>query len=142
MSERLLPPDAYLADTSTTKGRGVFAARDFAEGEIVEIAPALVLAQGRRGLSLELRRRTFAWGRLLGVDDGSEAIVWGYGSLYNHDNPANMSYSPRAADGCMVFRAVRPIHKDTELTINYNTLGGGPVSDDDNWFERHEVEPI
>ena len=38
--------------------------------------------------------------------------------------------------------AVVAIKAGEELTINYNTKGGGPVSDDDNWFERHEVEPI
>ena len=36
-------PDIYIADTLTAKGRGVFAARDYAAREVVEIAPVIVV---------------------------------------------------------------------------------------------------
>ena len=43
---RIHPPDVYVADTLTGKGRGVFAGRDFREAEVVEVAPVIVIENG------------------------------------------------------------------------------------------------
>ena len=136
------PPDVYVGDSGPNLGRGVFAARSFAKDEIVEIAPVLILPDGQQDLPEIIKRRTFSWSKLTGLDDGSTAIVWGYGSMYNHSNPANMQYRADSDHSVMVFSAVRVIQKDEELTINYNAIGGGAYWKDDNWFERHDVTPV
>ena len=32
--------------------------------------------------------------------------------------------------------------KGEELTVNYNSANGSPVSQSDDWFERNKIEPI
>lgn len=139
---RITPPDVYVADTGTAKGRGVFAARNFRSGEVIELAPVLVLPNGRKGLPQNLLQRTFCWAILAGSGGDAEAVVWGYGSLYNHANPANMSYRGDMEERIIRYVAARDITRDEELTINYSGGGGAPVSDDNSWFERHQITPI
>jgi hypothetical protein len=138
---RTRPPDVYVADTRSM-GRGVFAARAFRAGEIVEEAPVLVLHSGQDSLPMLLRQRTFSWGELAGADDGSEALVWGYGSLYNHANPANLEFAAQPESGTMVYRAARDVAADEELTINYESTGGGAVASGDRWARRHGIELV
>jgi hypothetical protein len=137
-SLQIRPPSVRVADTAAS-GLGVFAARDFEPGEIVEVAPVLLLPDGQSGLPERLRRRTYAWGVLSGAGGGVEAVVWGYGSLYNHANPACMSYSADVERTCIVYRAERAIRAGEELTINYECQGGGIASDGDGWQTRHGI---
>ena len=136
------PPDVYVADTAMEKGQGVFAGRDFQPGEIVEIAPALVSPHGFNIFPKNLRDRFFGWPDRFGRGTPCFAFVLGYGSIYNHGNPANMSYSPDLKNETMTFIAARGISKDEELTINYNARDRGPISDDDRWFRTHKVKPV
>jgi hypothetical protein len=62
--------------------------------------------------------------------------------MYNHANPANMSYQADPVALTLVFTAARDINRGEELTINYNARGGGPVWHDDNWFEREGISSI
>lgn len=133
------PPEVYIDDTAT-KGRGVFAARAFRAGEVIEAAPVLVLRAGQDALPMVLRQRTFAWGSLSGAGDGSEAIVWGYGSLYNHASPSNLEFAADPATLTMVYRAVRDIAAGDELTINYESDAGGATSSGDRWSQRHGIQ--
>ena len=66
----------------------------------------------------------------------------GYGSLYNHDNPANLRYEAVPDCNIIQYIAVRNIKKDEELTINYNAGGGSHVSEQDTWFKQHNITPI
>jgi SET domain-containing protein len=138
---RMHPPEVYVADTGTM-GLGVFAARAFRAGELVEEAPVLVLQSGQDALPMLLRQRTFSWGKLTGTRDGSEALVWGHGSLYNHASPSNLKFAARPETGTMVFSAARDIAADEELTINYEGDGGSSTSTDDRWARRHGIELV
>ena len=89
MSEQFQPSLGYLAPTGDVRGTGVFASRDIEDGEVVEIAPVLLLETDFEKLETELKRRVFNWERLASFP-GVSAIALGYGSMYNHDNPANM----------------------------------------------------
>jgi hypothetical protein len=139
----LEPPDVYLADTGTAKGRGVFARRDFAAGELVEECPVLLLSVPFWVLPQEIQRVVFNWGALARIAAG-DAVALGYGSMYNHDNPANLTYQADPGKLTLKFIAVRPIRAGEELTINYNSLGGGPTWDekDNHWFVRMNVQPV
>lgn len=136
-------PEAYIAHTQTKKGRGVFAKRPFRAGEVVEACPVIVLAQPFADLPRRLQTVVFDWGTLTETDAGS-AVALGFGSIYNHAEPANMAASADESTGskCLVFTAVRDIDPHEELTINYNAHGGGHTWHDDNWFQRMNIQPV
>src|SRR5687767_7775471 len=85
------PPSIYVKDTGTPKGRGVFALRAFSAGEIVEECPVVILRALRAALPEEFQDRVFHW-EWRPDGNGTSVLALGYGSLYNHDNPANMRY--------------------------------------------------
>ena len=134
-------PDLCVRDTGTERGRGVFASRRFVSGEVVEVAPVLVLKVDYDALPALLKTYVFDWTTLTGVPR-SQAVALGYGSMYNHANPANLRYIADARQNVMRYVAVRDIEPDEELTINYNAEGGVHEWDDDNWFERAEIDVI
>lgn len=137
---RLVPPAVYVAETGTARGRGAFASKAFVAGELVEACPVVPFDLRTSGVPQAIERIMFGWGYLTGVP-GEYAIVLGYGSVYNHDNPANMRYEARGEARELHFIAVRDIAADEELTINYNAHGGGAEWDDDGWFRRMSVTP-
>lgn len=144
------PPEIYVKDTGTRKGRGVFAARPFRPGEVVEVSPVILIPNPkslvspppqikvdfRRGMKLLL----FNWSGL--TRTSGRALALGYGSLYNSANPANLRYEADVKLPALRFIAHRDIDADEELTINYSASGGGVESPDYHWFTEMEIEPI
>lgn len=131
----------YLAPAGTAKGTGVFASRAIEAGEVVEVAPVIRLRSDFELMEIELKRRVFDWERLASAE-GTSALALGYGSMYNHADPANMRYSSAYDGDAIRFVAARAIARDEELTINYNGLGGEPHSTEEIWFEMCGVVPI
>ncbi|WP_298669116.1 SET domain-containing protein [uncultured Methanofollis sp.] len=128
--ENIHPPYIVVGET-TEKGRGVFAARDFLPGEVIEVCPVIVSAGAR---DEDLIDRTnfynyyFAWGE----DDRACAIALGYGSLYNHSYHPNADHRRDFAAGTITVTAYRHIRAGEEITINYT----GPVDcRDPVWFD-------
>jgi len=141
MDVQFQPSLGYLAQTGTLRGIGVFASRALEAGEVVEVSPVIQLKLEFDEMDVDLKRRVFNWERLASVQ-GVSAIALGYGSMYNHANPANMRYSCAFAGEAIAFIAVRAIHRGEELTINYNGVGGAPASDEDDWFKICDVVPL
>lgn len=137
----LSPPSTYIQDTGTAKGRGVFSARAYGFGEVVEVCPVVVLNATFSLLPEEIKTLVYDWSVLAKVPN-THALALGYGSMYNHENPANMRYEADSQHSLLRFIAIRVINKGEELTINYNSIGGGPQWDNNNWFERMNIEPI
>lgn len=111
------------------KGRGVFALRDFKEGEVIENCPVLTFTPKERK-HLEktpLNYYIYPWRSTRGA-----ALVLGYGSIYNHSYSPNADWKQNFKTNSMVFGATKSIKKGEEITVNYN---GEP---DDNtpidWF--------
>jgi SET domain-containing protein len=98
------------------KGRGVFARRTIAKGEVFERVPVLVLPiaeiQNDDGWS-GLASYCFNWGQ------GTVALALGYGSMYNHSFRPNAKYED-IGRRTKVFSAIREIRVGEEVTINYN----------------------
>jgi len=137
----LNPPSVYVRDTGTAKGRGVFAARPFRAGEVVEVCPVILFRKEYKVLHRELKTMVFHWP----VPEGAaatQALALGYGSLYNHANPSNLRYETDAAEAVMRFIAARDVAADEELTINYNADGGATASEDEWWFEEKGIKLI
>ena len=84
----------------------------------------------------EVRELLFNWSALAGAP-AAHGLALGYGSLYNHDNPANLRYEADAPERLLRFIAARDVAAGEELTINYNDAGGVHAVEDDTWFARH-----
>jgi SET domain-containing protein len=137
----LNPPNVYVKDTGTARGRGVFAARAFGPGEVVEVCPVVLFRKEYKVLHRELKTIVFHWEVPEG-EAATQALALGYGSLYNHANPSNLRYETDNETLLMRFIAVREIGAGEELTINYNADGGAPVSEDEWWFEEKGIKLI
>lgn len=134
-------PLGYVRDTGTAKGRGVFASRAISAGEVVEVAPTIVLTAPWRPLPVRLKHYAFAWGNMT-KGPRAVALAMGYGGMYNHANPANLRYEAITDGNYMRYIAVRDIAADEEMTINYNAGDGGATSTSDNWFKANGIEPM
>jgi hypothetical protein len=128
----------------TGKWRGVFAGRDFRAGDVVEVAPVIVLETEDIAVlrSTLLRSYDFDWQVLANTQTPTTAVAAGYGSLYNHADSASVSYHADPASLALVFTAVRDIGREEQLTINYNAKGGGPVWHDDDWFVHAGINKL
>jgi hypothetical protein len=74
--------------------------------------------------------------------NGTSALALGYGTLYNHDSPANMRYEVDRQSRLIRFIAVRNIFADEELTVNYSGDDGTSIAKDDWWFREKDQTPI
>ena len=128
--------DAVVASTdrlfvapSPIHGTGVFAARPFSAGEVIECCPVVVCPGSEEALleQTQLRGLYFHWG-----DTSDVAVALGYGSLYNHAWSANARYETDVEAGVVRFVAVRPLAAGDEVTINYT---GDPEGRGELWFE-------
>jgi SET domain len=137
----LVPPAIYIKDTGTARGRGAFAARRFSSGDVVESCPVVLFHGKASAVPGEVRRLLFNWS-VLANTLSTHCLALGYGSLYNHDNPASMRYEADVPGQLMHFIATREIATDEELTVNYNARGGGHLSLDDSWFRGQGVDRI
>ncbi|NOT12965.1 MAG: SET domain-containing protein-lysine N-methyltransferase [Methylococcaceae bacterium] len=130
-------------DTKTIKGRGVFAARAFQKGEIIEEAPLLIINKPFLEIPEELKYVAFGWPFDPEMPNAF-ALVLGYGSLYNHSSPANVWYHADPNFTHMQYVAVRDIEIDEELTINYNLNDeqGGINDTEGRWFKDRGLEEL
>jgi SET domain-containing protein len=120
--------DAIEVKRIKGKGRGVFARRAIAKGEVIERVPLLVMTSDEyaKGISqTPLKDYCFAWG----VDQ--VVLALGYGSLYNHSYKPNARYED-IGPSTKAFVSIRPIAAGEEITINYN---GAPGSRAKVWFD-------
>lgn len=136
----ITPPEVYVRKIDDTIGYGVFAARDFLEREIVEVAKVLIIEEKKKKLPSELDTYVFAWNNSPYAENRAVALALGYGSLYNHADPANLRLSSNAKAQTIIYAAARNIAKDEELTINYNAIGGGATWFQDLWFRAHGLK--
>ncbi len=121
--QEILAERPGLAVKTGRHGRGVFAARHFAEGEEVEVCPTLELPDDTiTGL---LGDYVFGSG-----NEGASLLLLGFGMLYNHDADANLEYV-EAGDRLIAFLALRDIEPGEELTIDYGR----------EWWETRGLEP-
>jgi hypothetical protein len=104
------------------RGRGVFAARTFAEGDVVEVCPTVEISEGGGDLADYLFEST---------NEGYFLVVLGFGMLYNHSSEPNLDYY-QGDDSTLEFVALRRIEPDEELTITYG----------DEWWSARGEKPI
>ena len=112
-------------------GRGVFAVEDIKKGEVIEVAPILVLqfedfVDTRWNLLFEY----YFW-----MDD-EVVLALGYGSMYNHSVSANAEYKIDIKSKAITFKALSQIKKGEEILFNYK---GSITAKAPLWFERSKL---
>jgi len=116
---------------SKGKGRGVFATEDVKKGEILEVAPIIVLKhedfiETRWNLMFEY----YFW------LDHEVVLALGYGSIYNHSMEPNAEYKIDVKKKSITFKALENIKKGKEILFNYK---GSSSSKAPLWFERDGI---
>lgn len=101
-------------------GRGVFTTRPFAPGDTIEICPIILIPREERSFidRTLLSNYYFMW------DNDQPAIVLGFGSIYNHSSNPNAMYEKLLYKGLTIFKCIRPIEKDEEITVFYHLYSG------------------
>lgn len=117
----------FVIGPTRGKGRGLFAARALAAGEVIERSPMLVLphADLARVHATILDDYLFVW-------ENTSAFALGMGGLFNHSYTPNVEYVRDYRTKMLVFETLRDIAAGEELTVNYN---GDPTNQDPIWFE-------
>ncbi len=125
---RVAGTDAVYVARSRIDGVGVFAARAFDAGDLLECCPVIVCPPPDEALveQTSLRGLYFTW------KDDAIALALGFGSLYNHSWQPNAAYEHDYRRRLVVYRAVRPIAPGDEVTINYT---GEPEGRGELWFD-------
>jgi len=118
-----------IVGESPGRGRGVFAARPFREGEIIEVCHIIVLSKDdvTKIDDTILYNYYFGWN----AGDGSAAIALGYGSLYNHSDNPNARYHKHIQEGLISIVATAPVAEGDEILIRYTDPSGGSSV----WFD-------
>lgn len=115
---------------SPLNGRGVFALRDFAVGEELEVAPVIVVpARDWPGLATTvLDQRCYAWG------DELQHAAFGLGctAFYNHADEPTAVFTRDRERRLLRFTARRAIPAGGEITIDYRSSYSEPFP---LWFE-------
>jgi SET domain-containing protein len=118
------PGDLYVS-SSEMQGRGVFAAREYSSGDIIEICPVIIVPAAQRPAleSTIIVEHYYEWG-----DAGGVAL--GFGSLYNHSYEPNAVYRKHMDRDLVIVSALKSVACDEEITINYN---GDPEDQNPIW---------
>lgn len=112
-------------------GRGVFATRDIKSGELIHVAPVIVLTKDEYEIVAEhtiLSNYVFNWHKR----HKNCALALGYGSLFNHSYNPNALYKLQLKKQTIDFYAYTDIKAGEEILINYN---GDPDNNEPLWFE-------
>ncbi len=112
------------------KGRGVFATRDFREGDLIETCHIIECPEQ----DTEFVDRTFLYNYYFnwGPKRNKVAIALGYGSLYNHSYEPNGVYTKDFERKLIIFKCLKPIKKGEEITVLYRD---NPNDKTPLWFE-------
>ena len=111
------------------------ALKDFRTGEVIERAPVLIMTPKERQHCEKtiLNHYIYPWRSTRGA-----AVVLGFGSIYNHSFSPNADWKQNFRDKVMVYRAIKPIKKGQEITVNYN--GEPDDTSPIDWFEVKEAK--
>ncbi|KAK7048268.1 histone-lysine methyltransferase Set7, partial [Favolaschia claudopus] len=127
-----------IVKNSQGKGRGVFAAQAIPAHILVESSPVLLLEKEeyeQHGRFTVLDHYTFKW------KNGRMALALGIGSLFNHSNSPNVSYTIDPSNDSIHYTTTRAVEPDEELCIYYGSnLWFDPVdfTASQNMQENHD----
>lgn len=111
-------PVGIAIQQSILHGNGVFARKQFSAGNVIEIAPVILMDQTDK----EFLQSTILFNYYFLLSDKSKpvALGLGYTSLYNHSYNANASYTISLKNASIKIKAFKAISAGDEITLNYN----------------------
>jgi uncharacterized protein len=137
----IFPPDLIVTSAGGGLGRGVYAARAFKAGELIEVASVVELAVDWDTLPKPLQTRVFNW-KYLTNSDNQLALAMGFGSLYNHSESANARFEGDRQHSVMRYIATRDIAENEQVLINYNQSILNDSPREENWFDLNDIPEI
>lgn len=111
-------PQVEIKKSSTIGERGVFAVRDYAAGETIEVCPCI--KQENCYIDGEVNNYVFSY------DDDHSLIGFGYCSMYNHSDSNNAEWDVLNENQIQV-KTIKSIRKGEEIFISYG---------DEYWADR------
>ena len=139
MSQFFPPKKVYISESKVTDpknsefkpGKGVYAGENIKKGEVIEIAPILILQfSDFIDTKWNLLFEYYFW-----MDD-FVVLALGYGSLYNHSKTPNSKYDIDRENKTLTITAIKDINKDQEIYFDYS---GSSSSKAPLWFERKRL---
>ena len=107
----------FVVDASVIGGLGVFAAKEFIPGELVERCPVLRLERRVWGLSQNLDEHVVG----MSARHTPISLPLGYGALYNHSDAPNADWTVSVTPALMEVRAKTLIPVGAEILIDYGS---------------------
>ncbi|MGA0277490.1 MAG: SET domain-containing protein-lysine N-methyltransferase [Candidatus Kariarchaeum pelagius] len=98
-------------------GKGVFAKSNIPSGEIIEICHFTILEKRFPDLDKKLQEYVFSWPKNLW--GGKSAVVWGFGSIYNHSKNNNADWETDETNLVFKFFTIKEIIIGEEICTNY-----------------------
>lgn len=105
---------------SSMHGYGVFAAKSYKKGELIEQCYAIITRGGDKTLEdfyFDAKKRKYA-------------LLTGFGSIYNHSDEPNADYTINVHKRLATFKAAKRIAKGEEIFVSYG----------DEWFSSRGLQ--
>jgi len=124
MQMNFKPPHKIEVKSSPVHGLGVFALKDIQKGELIEAAPIAITLKNNKEphewspQDLMFFKYNGGWGDWF--SDEFTCITFGYASLYNHDDNANVEHRKDLEGMRLCFYAKRDIKEGEECFIFYH----------------------
>ena len=120
----------------TLKIRGIIATETIKPGQIIEKCPILIYDNSNRKhvKHTVIEKYYFIWTKT------KDAIILGYGSLFNHSFQPNAKFIYDYRNKKVVIKAIKYINPGEEITFNYNMDPNclEPLDPDHLDFNQHE----
>lgn len=114
---RIFVSEKIEVRTSPIQGRGVFATEDIKSGETIETCHFTLLDQKFNEIDKKLQEYVFAWPKI--AYGGKSAVVWGFGSIYNHNRNNNADWETDEVNNLFRFFTIKDVKKNEEICTNY-----------------------
>ncbi|NVM36582.1 MAG: SET domain-containing protein-lysine N-methyltransferase [Candidatus Lokiarchaeota archaeon] len=107
---------------SIKKGRGVFAKKNIAKEETIDVAHILLISNNDWDLIEDtvLSNYSFEWDDPKCIGEYESAISLSVSQLINHSYDPNVKYVYDYKNKCIEYITLRDISKGEEITVNYN----------------------
>ncbi len=107
---------------SIKKGRGLFAKKNIAKGETIDVAHILLISNNDWDLIEDtvLSNYTFEWDDPKCIGEYESAVSLSVSQLINHSYDPNVKYVYDYKNKCIEYITLRDISKGEEITVNYN----------------------
>jgi SET domain-containing protein len=106
----------YVGKSVLAGGRGVFAARDFREGDIIELSPSIKVDKNPDALTYT-NMCNYVFSNTNRDMDDNAYVGLGYTSLYNHREIPNAVFD--VMDTIIIITAVKRIYEGEEIFVSY-----------------------